>query len=97
MNAGGTHVGVGGSGGMLEMLASFGAKLVASPFVSQRFVTFVASLGGNDLAILADLVATGRITPVIDRCYPLEEAAAAIRYLEEGHARGKVVIRVSEG
>jgi len=48
----------------------------------------------KDLAILGDLVQTGKVKPVIDRTYKLSEVPAAIAYLEEGHARGKVVITV---
>ena len=63
-----------------------------SLFVSQRFVTFIARLIQDDLAIMCELVQTGKVTPVIDRSYSLSEVPEAIRYLEEGHARGKVVI-----
>jgi NADPH:quinone reductase-like Zn-dependent oxidoreductase len=48
----------------------------------------------EDLAVLAGLLESGEVTPVIDKTYPLEETAEAIRYLEKGHARGKVVITV---
>ncbi|HEY4561837.1 MAG TPA: zinc-binding dehydrogenase, partial [Thermoanaerobaculia bacterium] len=48
----------------------------------------------EDLIVLRDLMAAGTVTPVIDWCYRLEEAPEAIRYLEAGHARGKVVITV---
>jgi NADPH:quinone reductase-like Zn-dependent oxidoreductase len=48
----------------------------------------------EDLLVLTELIEAGKVTPVIDRTYPLGEAPEAIRYLEEGHARGKVVIRV---
>ncbi len=48
-----------------------------------------------DLTFLKDLIEAGNVVPVIDRCYPLDETAAAIRYLEAGHAKGKVVIRVA--
>ena len=48
----------------------------------------------RDLIVMKDLIEEGLVTPVIDRCYPLGETASAIRYLEEGHARGKVVITV---
>ena len=48
----------------------------------------------EDLTILRDLMQAGKVTPVIDRTYKLSEASQAIRYLEEGHARGKVVITV---
>jgi len=48
----------------------------------------------QDLIVLKELIESGKITPVIDRTYPLTEAPKAIRYLEQGHARGKVVITV---
>jgi NADPH:quinone reductase-like Zn-dependent oxidoreductase len=48
----------------------------------------------EDLLVLKELIEAGKVTPVIDRTYPLGEAPEAIRYLAEGHARGKVVIRV---
>src|SRR5215472_3147989 len=62
-----------------------------SPAVSQRMVFFLAHQNKDDLAVLRELLATGKVAPVIDRTYPLTEAAEAIRYLEAGHARGKVV------
>jgi len=48
----------------------------------------------SDLEYLKELLEAGKVKPVIDRCYPLSETAEAIRYLEQGHARGKVVITV---
>ena len=71
--------------------ASLKAMLVA-PFVSQKLVFILAKLKQDDLGVLRDLTQTGKLTPVIDRRYKLSETAEAIRYLEEGHARGKVVI-----
>lgn len=68
--------------------------MVSKPFVSQRLVTWVAALNNADLVTLAGFIEAGQVKPVIDRTYALGETAAAIRYLEEGHARGKVVIRV---
>jgi len=68
--------------------------LVLSWFVSQNFVMLVARLRKDDLTILGDLIQTGKVAPVVDRCYSLSEVPAAIRYLEQGHARGKVVITV---
>ena len=65
-----------------------------SPAVSQRMVFFLAHQNKDDLAVLRELLEAGRVTPVIDRTYPLSAAAEAIGYLEEGHARGKVVITV---
>ncbi len=65
---------------------------VLSQFVDQDMGMFLSESNADDLATLRDLMAAGKITPVIDREYPLAEAAEAIRYLEEGHARGKVII-----
>ena len=50
----------------------------------------------EDLALLADLLDKGQITPLIDRSYPLERAADAVRYQHDGHARGKVVLTVPD-
>jgi NADPH:quinone reductase-like Zn-dependent oxidoreductase len=50
----------------------------------------------EDLVFVKDLLESGAITPIIDRTYPLREVPEAIRYLEEGHARGKIIISVSE-
>jgi NADPH:quinone reductase-like Zn-dependent oxidoreductase len=66
--------------------------LILSPFVGQDMVMLLAELNQTDLTFLADLMQSGKLTPVIDRRYPLSQAAEAIRYLEDGHARGKVVI-----
>jgi D-arabinose 1-dehydrogenase-like Zn-dependent alcohol dehydrogenase len=66
--------------------------LVFSRLTSQKVVTFLAQPSKDDLIILRELMATGKVTPVIDRCYQLSEVPEAIRYLEQGHARGKVVI-----
>ena len=72
---------------------SIKAALVG-PFVSQKFGFFIADMKQTDLNTLARLAAAGKLTSVIDRRYPLSDTAAAIRYVEEGHARGKVVITV---
>jgi len=68
--------------------------LLLSPFVSQRMVNFTVAPNKEDLQALKELIEAGKLTPVIDRTYSLSEAPEAIRYLEEGHARGKVVITV---
>src|SRR5438132_2129268 len=68
--------------------------LVVSPFVSQKMGMMMAELKKSDLAILGDMMQSGKVKPVIDRTYKLSELPEAIRYLEEGHARGKVVITV---
>lgn len=67
---------------------------VFSWFASQKMGFFVAKPDKQDLTILRDLVGSGKITPVIDRRYSLREVPEALRYLEAGHARGKVVINV---
>jgi NADPH:quinone reductase-like Zn-dependent oxidoreductase len=67
---------------------------VEAPFVHQRFMFFMADLDQSDLGVLAGLLASGKVIPVIDRTYTLSEVPAAIAYLEQGHARGKVVITV---
>lgn len=70
-------------------------KLRLAAIGSRRRVTFfVAKFNKADLAILAELMATGKVTPVVDRTYQLSESAAAMRYLGEGHAQGKIVITV---
>jgi NADPH:quinone reductase-like Zn-dependent oxidoreductase len=70
--------------------------LVLSPFVSQKMGMMLAEFNQKDLTILADLMQAGKVTPVIDKRYKLSELPEAIRYLEEGHARGKVVITVED-
>jgi NADPH:quinone reductase-like Zn-dependent oxidoreductase len=68
--------------------------LLLSRFVDQTLTTFIAKENHEDLLVLTELIASGKITPVIDRSYPLTDAPEAIRYLEQGHARGKVAITV---
>ena len=68
--------------------------LVLSRFVSQRLGTFISRENHEDMVVLKELIEAGQVTPVIDRSYPLSEVPEAIRYLEQGHARGKVVITV---
>jgi NADPH:quinone reductase-like Zn-dependent oxidoreductase len=67
---------------------------ILSPFVSQKMASFTVKPNREDLLLLTRLIEAGTLTPVIDRTYPLEEVPDAIRYLEEGHARGKIVISV---
>ena len=67
--------------------------LVLSPFVGQK-LTFINKENHEDMIVLKELIESGKVTPVIDRTYPLGEVPEAIRYLEEGHGRGKVVITV---
>ncbi|MFL6255311.1 MAG: NAD(P)-dependent alcohol dehydrogenase [Pyrinomonadaceae bacterium] len=85
-------VGLGGS--IIRLVAHQITELVLPRFVSQKFVTFMTKLSKEDLGIMGELIEAGRVTPVIDRCYSLSEAPAALRYLEDGHAQGKVVVTV---
>jgi len=66
--------------------------LLLSPFVSQHMGMHLATLTNSDMNALAGMMASGVVTPVIDQRHPLTEVAEAIRYLEEGRARGKVVV-----
>ena len=68
--------------------------VVVSRFVSQKLRPFLAHSSKADLIVLRELLDAGKVAPVIDRSYPLSDVPEAIRYLEEGHARGKVVIRM---
>jgi NADPH:quinone reductase-like Zn-dependent oxidoreductase len=65
-----------------------------SPFLRQKFTFFIAKMKKDDLITLCDLIQTGKLTPSIDRRYPFSETAVAIAYVEEGHARAKVVITI---
>ncbi len=71
--------------------------MVYSPFVSQEMGMFISQFKQEDLNDIADLMRSGKVTPVIDRIYSLNETSAAIRYSEEGHARGKIIISVNQG
>ncbi len=66
-----------------------------SPFVGQRMLSFTMEASGEDLRAITELIENGTVRPVIDRTYPLSDVPAAIGYLEQGHARGKVAITVS--
>lgn len=88
----GTYVMAGGKGKQLTEAIVFG------PLVSRRggqtVTSFVASPSADDLAFVAGLLEAGRVVPVIERTYPLEETAEAVRYVGAGHAAGKVVISI---
>jgi NADPH:quinone reductase-like Zn-dependent oxidoreductase len=69
--------------------------LALSPFVSQKLTTFVSPENNADLKALSDLIESGKVTPAIDRIFPLAEVTEAIHYMQDGRARGKVVIAVA--
>ena len=96
----GKYVAVGGGGvndsrwtgpliGVMKML-------MLKPFVTQEMRMMLSEMSKKDLAVLADLIQTGKVKPVIDRTYTLSQLPEAMRYLEEGHARGKVVVTVGD-
>jgi NADPH:quinone reductase-like Zn-dependent oxidoreductase len=93
LKPGGRYVMVGApSGGWIDPLPRVAGAWVLSKFVKEDLLFFVSNLNPQDLTTVAELMEAGKVTPVIDRRYPLSDAAAAIGYLEQGHARGKVVI-----
>jgi 2-desacetyl-2-hydroxyethyl bacteriochlorophyllide A dehydrogenase len=92
----GTLVIVGSEGGG-RWFGGFGRNLRAqmlSPFVSQKLGLFASKEKGEDLVVLKELIEAGKVKPVIDTEYPLNQVPDAFRRLEQGHARGKVVITV---
>jgi NADPH:quinone reductase-like Zn-dependent oxidoreductase len=96
LTAHGTIVMVGGEGGD-RWLGGFQRQMLAplhSPFSTQTFRGLMFKECRQDLLTLNDFIEAGKLTPIIDRTYPLSEAASAIRYLEQGHSRGKVVLSV---
>ena len=78
----------------LEMLVRQVKPLVLSPFARQNLRRFLSDPNREDLVVLKELVESGKLTPVIDKTYPLRETPAALGYIEGGHAQGKVVITV---
>jgi len=98
MNPGGVFVGAGGTtdNWMIGPLTGALKALVLSWFVSQRQVLVLAKPSKEDLTFMGQLMAIGKVTPVIDKRYSLSEVPEAVRYLEAGHARGKVVITVDQ-
>jgi NADPH:quinone reductase-like Zn-dependent oxidoreductase len=85
-------VGAANDARLIGLLARLIGALVLSWFVSQKMVFFIANVNKEDLTIVSELIATGKVTPVIDWRFSLREVPEALRYLEDGHARGKVAI-----
>jgi NADPH:quinone reductase-like Zn-dependent oxidoreductase len=91
----GTYVLIGGGRGRwVGGLPRFFTTPALSLFVSQRMRAFVATPSHEDLVYVKNLLEAGKVTPIIDRTYALSETAQAISYIEEGHAKGKVVITI---
>jgi NADPH:quinone reductase-like Zn-dependent oxidoreductase len=92
----GILVGIGApdKGRLLGPMTRAVKALLLSPLVPQKVTFFLSTPSRDDLAVVSDLLSSGKVTPVIDRTYPLSRAAEAIAYLEQGHASGKVVVTV---
>jgi NADPH:quinone reductase-like Zn-dependent oxidoreductase len=93
LEPGGTLIPSSGHAGMGYVFKAF----LLSLFVRRQGRPFVSTPNQDDLITLKELVEAGRVTPVIDRTYPLRETAEAFRYLDQGHAQGKVIIVVANG
>lgn len=98
LNHNGIYVGAGGTTDpwMIRPLIHMAAGPLLSMSGKRKFVSVLANINTKDLEIVGKFIADGKVKPVIDCRYPLAEVPDAIRYLEEGHARGKVVIRVAQ-
>jgi NADPH:quinone reductase-like Zn-dependent oxidoreductase len=81
-------------GGWVQMLQVMLLGPLLSRIGSKKVCSFIANINQKDLVLLKDLLEAGKVVPIIDRRYPLSDVAEALRYLEEGHAQGKVVITV---
>ena len=79
---------------MTALLASMIKDVALSAAGKQKSVMFIAKGSQSDLTLIGELIAAGKVKPVIDKIYPLSETAAAVGHVEAGHARGKVLIRV---
>ena len=94
----GTLVAVGGSAhtvfGGGQTLRHFAGVRLASVGGSRKVIVFIAKLNTEDLLVLQELMAAGKVTPVIDRRYELSEVPAALRYMGDGHVKGKLVINI---
>ena len=89
--------GIGSAGlhkGQLGRIAGNFTAAWRSRFVDQKFESYVTKPNQADLKFLSDLMAEGKVTPFVEKTYPLDQTADALRYFEEGHARGKLVIKI---
>ncbi len=90
----GTYVLVGGASGRWLGMSRLVKTLATSPFVSQNLRAFISMANPEDLIVLQELAEAGKITPVIDKAYPLSETPAAMAQVGEGHAQGKTIINI---
>jgi len=94
LKASGTYVGVGGSSSTVSFLRSLTVDPILAKMKGKRVVTFISDVNQADLIFMKELLEAGKVVPVIERKYSLTETPQAIRYVEGGHTRGKVVISV---
>lgn len=96
LSAEGRSVGVGAPHdfSMIALLGSIVKDVALSASGKQKSVMFIAKGSQSDLELIGELIASGKVKPVIDKVYPLSEAASAVGHVEAGHARGKVLIRI---
>ena len=90
--------GIGSAGlhkGQLGRIAGNFTAAWRSRFVDQKFESYVTTSNQADLKFLSDLMAEGKVTPFVEKTYSLDQTADALRYFEEGHARGKLVIKIA--
>jgi NADPH:quinone reductase-like Zn-dependent oxidoreductase len=87
-------VGSADMGNWIGPVTSIAGTALASLFMSQTVASFLARDSRDDLAVLREQLDAGKVTPVVDRTYPLADVPEAIRYLEAGHARGKVIVTI---
>jgi NADPH:quinone reductase-like Zn-dependent oxidoreductase len=78
----------------IAMLVRMASPIVLSPFSRQTLRRFLSRANADDLKVLRDLAGSGELKPVIDRRYPLADTVEALKYIEKGHARGKVVVTI---
>src|SRR6266478_2954693 len=83
-------------GGLIGPMARPIKTMLMSPFISQKMGMMLAEIRQDDLTKMSELMQAGKVTPVIDRTYPLSQIREAMKYLEAGHARGKVILTVEQ-
>jgi NADPH:quinone reductase-like Zn-dependent oxidoreductase len=95
LNSGGIYIAVGGPVySLISILISSMTAIVLSWFVSQKFVSLLTKINRDDLTFIGELMASGKVKAVVGRQYKLSEVPEAIRYIEDGHTKGKVVILI---
>jgi NADPH:quinone reductase-like Zn-dependent oxidoreductase len=82
----------GGGGSILELIVGMFQEWWISKTENKKIGSFLANINQKDLAFMKELLASGKVKPVIDQRYSLNNTADALRYLGEGHAQGKIVI-----